>query len=536
CDCFAGYTSYDCSDRQCPFAAPWFDYAHANDDIRSVPRECSNRGICDRGSGRCQCQRAFSGVACERLNLCVNNCNGHGKCRSMRDIGPLRNDVNLFYTATYTLWDADRVLGCVCDDGYYGVDCSLRQCPYGDDPITTGQVDEVQALSCLCGSCTGTYTLTFRGQTTRALDVASETAATLKAALDDLSTIRSVTVTLDGGTTVCSNTGVSALITFTHEHGDVPSLIVTSSVTGGTSSIAVQADGATATYGTNAATQTGTKEVSVSVTLKRSPLMLILTICGSGCRAQTAECATRTTESARVSRGSRRATVSTQSGLTYVCSSRGPCSQAPLYQCQCDSIYGAYDCSKRRCPKGRPWFDEAKTNDVARVDPVQCSNAGYCDDIGICRCFDGFEGVACDRLQCPGSDIGLCSGRGRCKTAKEIARLTLTDAFTPAGLQYGVDPNNPATWDADMVQGCYCDKVPARRGTGERYTGYDCSSAPCPSGDDPWTGNQADEVQTLTCTADGGMFAISFRAETTAMIPFGATADAVAAALEALQS
>jgi hypothetical protein len=159
----------------------------------------------------------------------------------MKDIASLQNDYNLFYTTTYTTpWDAERIFGCVCDRGYSGVDCSLVLCPYGDDPITTNQVDEVQALSCLCNGCTGSFTLSFRGDTTRALDVGTETAATLKAALEEIATIRSVMVTLDGGASLCDNDGVSARITFTHEHGDVPALVIESKITGGTGHVAMQ--------------------------------------------------------------------------------------------------------------------------------------------------------------------------------------------------------------------------------------------------------------------------------------------------------
>lgn len=35
---------------------------------------------------------------------------------------------------------AATVQGCLCDDGYEGHDCSLRTCPYGDDPDTHSQV------------------------------------------------------------------------------------------------------------------------------------------------------------------------------------------------------------------------------------------------------------------------------------------------------------------------------------------------------------------------------------------------------------
>ncbi|RLN96047.1 hypothetical protein BBJ28_00007878 [Nothophytophthora sp. Chile5] len=241
CACYPGYTGFDCNDRACPMGAPWVDFAVSDDSIRSIPQECSNRGRCNRGNGRCECDSGFAGVACERLSLCPKTCNGHGKCMSMRTMAATQNDYNLFHTTTYaTPWDADRIYGCVCDYGYTGVDCSLRQCPFGDDPISVGQQDEVQALSCLCDGCAGTFALSFRGQTTRPLDGSVDTAATLKAALENLLTIRGVTVTLDGGITLCDTGGVSALITFTHEHGDVPTLVISSGLTGGSSSLTVQ--------------------------------------------------------------------------------------------------------------------------------------------------------------------------------------------------------------------------------------------------------------------------------------------------------
>lgn len=51
-------------------------------------------------------------------------------------------------TPYVTPWDADKLYGCVCDVGFKGGDCSLRECPRGDDPLTTGQEDEVQVVYC----------------------------------------------------------------------------------------------------------------------------------------------------------------------------------------------------------------------------------------------------------------------------------------------------------------------------------------------------------------------------------------------------
>ena len=32
-------------------------------------------------------------------------------------------------------WDAQRAQGCKCDAGYRGPDCSLKECPSGDDTL-----------------------------------------------------------------------------------------------------------------------------------------------------------------------------------------------------------------------------------------------------------------------------------------------------------------------------------------------------------------------------------------------------------------
>lgn len=37
----------------------------------------------------------------------------------------------------YNFYDGDKNQACVCDPGYAGADCSLRECPRGDDPLTT---------------------------------------------------------------------------------------------------------------------------------------------------------------------------------------------------------------------------------------------------------------------------------------------------------------------------------------------------------------------------------------------------------------
>ena len=83
CDCWAGWGGGDCSERMCPTGLAWSDEATATDTAHGVV-ECSNRGECDRVTGRCTCMNGFSGAACERNN-CPRGCSGHGYCRSMSD-------------------------------------------------------------------------------------------------------------------------------------------------------------------------------------------------------------------------------------------------------------------------------------------------------------------------------------------------------------------------------------------------------------------------------------------------------------------
>eukprot|EP00947_MAST-08B_sp_MAST-8B-sp1_P004923 g4923.t1 len=86
----------------------WTGYATAADTVHSNTAECSNMGTCDRKTGLCACFDGFGGAACDRLTCPGNgNCNGNGKCLSMREAAVEVNDRNLLYETTYTLWDAD---------------------------------------------------------------------------------------------------------------------------------------------------------------------------------------------------------------------------------------------------------------------------------------------------------------------------------------------------------------------------------------------------------------------------------------------
>ena len=107
--------------------------------------------------------------------------------------------------ASYSGWDQDKIYSCVCAGrvyaGYYhqtfagfeGHDCGDLTCPSGDDPKTYDQNFEVQRLTCISGDA-GTFTLTFRQQTTQPISVSAPLRGpdptSLQAMLESLSTIR----------------------------------------------------------------------------------------------------------------------------------------------------------------------------------------------------------------------------------------------------------------------------------------------------------------------------------------------------------
>lgn len=106
-------------------------------DLQVVPdsahyyMECSNKGSCDRTTGECQCFEGYDGIACQRASCpgFPNSCSGHGVCKTIRQLA------DADHGNVYKLWDKDVTMGCECDSGYFGPDCSQRTCKYGVDPL-----------------------------------------------------------------------------------------------------------------------------------------------------------------------------------------------------------------------------------------------------------------------------------------------------------------------------------------------------------------------------------------------------------------
>jgi hypothetical protein len=134
------HLSGDCSERICPYELAWVDKP---DNIGQHHKyaECSNRGICNRDSGECECFPGYEGKACARTT-CPNDCSGHGRCLYIQDLpfGAVAGDAmsgDYIYqqpkTFKYYEWDGYKTRGCYCDPQWGDVDCSKRICDYGTD-------------------------------------------------------------------------------------------------------------------------------------------------------------------------------------------------------------------------------------------------------------------------------------------------------------------------------------------------------------------------------------------------------------------
>lgn len=214
CHCHEGFTGYDCSGIACPRGRAW-GVITASDRAHELA-ECSGRGLCDSETGVCRCQQGFFGDTCQFTD-CPENCMGYGRCVSMREHAQNERLSRELYDAfdfRYDdVWDADMILGCECDDTYSGPNCALKRCPLGDDPLTTGQADEMQLIECLtsyqqqtltlradAALTRGTFVLFFGKQYTRpiafnALATVDSNGVSIANALLGLAGVSAVTVT-----------------------------------------------------------------------------------------------------------------------------------------------------------------------------------------------------------------------------------------------------------------------------------------------------------------------------------------------------
>jgi len=132
-------------------------------------------------------------------------------------------------------------------------------------------------------------------------------------------------------------------------------------------------------------------------------------------------------------------------GCDNQCSGHGTCGKNGV--CQCYDNWGlglshdSGDCSDRICPYDFAWVDTPDINGKFHKY-AECSGQGLCArDSGLCECFPGYEGKACQRTVCPNS----CSGHGRCDYIQNLGyAATPFDWAQNAAAQYFV-----TAWDTD---------------------------------------------------------------------------------------
>ncbi|KAL4102731.1 Dkk4p [Phytophthora ramorum] len=505
CSCPKGWSGPDCSIATCPLGSAWADGVIGTDNGHNLA-PCSNRGECELDTGTCTCDSGFTGAACERMTC---TCNGHGSCKSMASYALMKDPGRGAIYPYDNNWDARKIYGCVCDRGYTGANCMES-----DDPLTGTLLDpngiqrnEKQRVNCKATS--GSFTLTFAGYTTDPI-FADDTAKTLRTKFMALPSVTAATVTFGGITlTACTTIGNDISIEFTQDFGDLPDIYGNpTGLAHSTPSVIPTLTFATITQGTKESLPCSRRGLCDRTAGVCSCYANYFSSDGTGGIGQRGDC------------GYVSGVVTACPG-EIACSGQGTCRGPPTYDCICNQGFTGGDCNERLCPKGRSWFDRPiDTADTAHA-LVECSNAGECDRTkGDCICMSGFTGAACNRLLCPND----CSGHGTCYTMEQLAKKATLNGET-MGWTYGAVPNKKETWDYDVMQGCLCSSG---------WEGHDCSQRSCPTGDDPMTLRQQNEVQMLVCTGNSGFFTLKFRDAATPQLPFNAPAASLAAALEAL--
>jgi len=521
CECYEGFFGPSCSKKHCPKGVAWSDVPHAEDEAHQMAM-CSNKGSCEYETGKCDCDKGFKGSACDIL-ACpgqLSECNGRGICV------PLREYTNVIYGMEYSeMWDADKIFGCICNFPYTGYDCSIRQCPMGDDPETENQLDTTQIIKCDLSNdeVSKTYFhLGWKGNAGYKWQYSpriywSDTAHQVEMKLNSIAALGHVEVDFlaSGIYTACAGMEVVRSgeepfiespqfirVKFRQDYGDLEPLRVRGpdddAIRAPLIAVACDSDNihfpcaaSKWVFGINSYIPVkGTKEslecsgrgqcdytIGVCSCHFQSPNGDYRSSDGMGNPGERGDCGYQFQAVFQCD-------YTKAEPSTVDCSGHGTCANDLLTSvdnseiyCACHDNWYSYNCLKRRCPLGEAWFG-APAPDI--VDPslvgahgkAECSNRGVCDAVnGICFCQEGFEGAACEIMSCTKSfDVnGLeisCSGHGNCHSLGALGKLH--------GISYGAVPHNPRVWDHDQIHGCLCD---------EGWSGYDCNYRNCPHGD-----------------------------------------------------
>jgi len=232
CECFDGYTGVSCELASCPNDCSGNGRCLTIPEMaRSAPRRSINTVEVARGSHFVSTeltpdvsvgdivylgeQRNYDTATKYTVTNVVSKMSTDGASGSLGNQGftvspraqkSLPFGSALYKVANYNLWDAEKVAGCVCDDGFSGHDCSSMMCPVGADPLdVTGEdkensqsststanpstyqkSNEMQMLTMdsSAGALSGTFSLTFTSingekKTTRTIATAPELSSTV---------------------------------------------------------------------------------------------------------------------------------------------------------------------------------------------------------------------------------------------------------------------------------------------------------------------------------------------------------------------
>lgn len=216
------------------------------------------------------------------------------------------------------------------------------------------------------------------------------------------------------------------------------------------------------------------------------------------------------------------------------CNGNGNCDYTTS-TCQCFDGFGSVkdkldsasphnyqpDCSGRSCLKGPAYVAVPKQFSQGYHHLAECSNRGNCDRVsGLCHCFNGYNGGACEKMTCPVSvDAGMkgaiCGGRGMCFPVGLLPYELTAEPLRQPSIGYveymNGDHNNTSnttTWDANVGHACVCDSSwSVGLGAGQtqmaEFFGSACQLRHCPSGNDPST--SYDETNCTGIAPQGGM-------------------------------
>jgi len=162
----------------------------------------------------------------------------------------------------------------------------------------------------------------------------------------------------------------------------------------------------------------------------------------------------------------------------HKCSGHGTCTVNDVCECYQNWQTGdeaGGDCSQQTCPFDIAWADVPLAEDTAH-GYAECSAKGVCNrKTGLCKCFDGYTGTACQRTTCPND----CSGHGTCEYIYDMfpSGYEGSPSNTDQNFNNDFEHNLLGTlWDAKKSRMCKCDP---------KWTDVDCSRRMCPKGDDP---------------------------------------------------